>query len=251
MSRGGDGARRWKTLARTAWLPVVAVILLAGYFLMKTTRQKNTAQPPEPERVAAARKRCESRLRSVFEKAGLRWPAHEVFLRVMKRERQIELWARNGEGELFHLVEWLPVTAASGGPGPKRREGDMQVPEGFYEVDRFNPLSSFHLSLGLNYPNASDLIHADPVSPGFDIFIHGRNASVGCVALGDDGIEEIYLAALDSHVRPVRVHLFPARMDSADWPAWRDAQLAGHPEFRPLWDELAAAWERFARKRIP
>lgn len=125
----------------------------------------------------------------------------------------------------------------------------MQVPEGFYEVDRFNPLSSFHLSLGLNYPNASDRVLSDPVSPGTDIFIHGGNASIGCLALGDDGIEEVYLAAIDSRVRPIHVQLFPARMDAPDWPAWRDAQLALHPEFRPLWDELAAAWERLGRER--
>ena len=125
----------------------------------------------------------------------------------------------------------------------------MQVPEGLYEVDRFNPLSSFHLSLGLNYPNADDLLYADPAAPGSDIFIHGGCASIGCVALGDDGIEEIYLAALDSRVRPIHVQLFPARMDAADWPAWRDAQIARHPEFCPLWDSLAAAWARFERER--
>ncbi len=246
MNRRGRGARAWKLLA---WLAATAVFGCAAFFLMKHTPPPRPTPPVEPERVAAARLRCGVRLRDAFEKVGVRWPADEIFLRVMKRERQLELWARNERGESFVLVETLPVLAASGGPGPKRREGDLQVPEGFYEVVRFNPLSSFHLSLGLNYPNAYDRAHADPVAPGSDIFIHGGAASIGCVALGDDGIEEIYLAALDSRVRPVRVHLFPAKVDAPDWPAWRDAQLAEHPEFRELWDGLAAAWTRFGRER--
>ena len=242
------GARRRKI---SAWIIAFALLVLAALFLMNRMQPPKPAPLNEPERVAAARLQCEGKLRAYFGKAGVRWPAHEIFLRAMKRERQLELWARDGAGESFRLVNWLPITAASGGPGPKRREGDMQVPEGFYEVDRFNPLSNFHLSLGLNYPNASDRILGDPVSPGSDIFIHGGNASIGCLALGDDGAEEIYLAALDSRVRPIRVELFPARMDTSDWPAWRDAQLAEHPGFRPLWDELAAAWMRFGRGRRP
>lgn len=249
MSRADGGARILSILAWLAAVAFVALIAYTAFFLMKHPSPSPIAPAPpaEPERVAAARLRCGAKLRDDFTKAGVRWPADEIFLRVMKRERQIELWARNGSGESYRLVKTLPILAASGGPGPKRREGDLQVPEGFYEVDRFNPLSSFHLSLGLNYPNAYDLIHADPVAPGFDIFLHGGDASVGCVALGDDGIEDIYLAALDSRARPVRVHLFPARMDAADWLAWRDEQLAEHPEFRGLWDELAAAWARFGR----
>ena len=246
MNLGAGAARGLKILA---WTAAVALLVLAAHFLMKHTATQKPAAPAGPNRVAEARRRCGAKLRATFEAAGIRWPADEIFLRGMKRERHLELWARNGAGESFRLVKSLPITAASGGPGPKRREGDMQVPEGFYEVDQFNPLSNFHLSLGLNYPNASDRILGDPVSPGFDIFIHGGDVSIGCIALGDPGIEEIYLAALDSRARPILVHLFPARMDSADWPAWRDAQLAVHPEFRPLWDELAAAWMRFARER--
>ena len=230
-----------------AWTSGVALLLLTILLLMNRT--KISAQPAGPDRVADARRRCGAELRATFEKADVRWPAHEIFLRAMKREGELELWARGGATEKFRLVKSLRITAQSGGPGPKRREGDMQVPEGFYEVNRFNPRSNFHLSLGINYPNASDRVRGDPVAPGFDIFIHGGNVSIGCVALGDDGIEEIYLAALDSRVRPVRVQLFPARMDAPDWPAWHDAQLAAHPEFRPLWDELAAAWTRFERGR--
>ena len=229
-----------------AWM-CVGVLLLILLLLMNGS--DTSAQPTASDRVADARRSCGEKLRATFEKAGVRWPAHEIFLRVMKREGELELWARGGAGKKFVLIKNLRIAAQSGGPGPKRREGDMQVPEGFYEVDRFNPRSNFHLSLGINYPNAGDRARVDPVKPGFDIFIHGGSVSVGCVALGDPGIEEVYLAALDSRVRPIRVQFFPARMDAPDWPAWRDEQLAEHPEFRELWDALAAAWVRFGRER--
>jgi murein L,D-transpeptidase YafK len=236
-------ARGAMTRRIPAWTSAVALLL---NLLLLMNGPDISAQPAAPDRVAAARRRCGDALRATFEKAGIRWPAHEVFLRAMKREGELEMWARNGAGA-FVLVKRLRIIAQSGGPGPKRREGDMQVPEGFYEVNRFNPRSNFHLSLGINYPNASDRILGDPLKPGSDIFIHGSNVSIGCLALGDAGVEEVYLAALDSRARPVRVHLFPARMDSDDWPAWRDTQLAAHPEFRTLWDELAAEWACFAR----
>ena len=244
MSGDARGSRVWKILA---WTTAAALFVLAALFLMD--RMKTPAPPAEPDRVAAARRRCESELRAVFEKAGVRWPAGEIFLRGMKREGQLELWARDREGESFRLMRTYRVMAQSGIPGPKRREGDMQVPEGFYEVNRFNPQSAFHLSLGLNYPNASDRILGDPAKPGFDIFIHGGTASIGCLAMGDPAIEEIFLAALDSKARPIHAHIFPAKMDAPDWTEWRDAQLRPQPGLRAFWDQLAAGWDRFERER--
>ena len=237
---------------RVRWSSVLGVgarlVILWWAYRMAFPIRPIIADKPA-DRVALARERCEMELRAHFKKAGLGWPAGEIFLRGMKREGQLEMWARDREGESFRLVRTFQVMAQSGIPGPKRREGDLQVPEGFYEVDRFNPESSFHLSLGLNYPNASDRILADPVSPGFDIFIHGGNASVGCLAMGDPAIEEIFLAASDSATRPIRVHLFPARMDAADWAQWRDEQLGSLPGLQMLWGQLAEGWERFAREQ--
>ncbi len=203
------------------------------------------------DRVAAARERSSSAVRAMFAEAGVSYPAHEIFLRGFKRERELELWA-SGRGESLRRVAVYEVAALSGKPGPKRREGDGQVPEGFYEVDRFNPKSGFHLSLGLNYPNAADRILSDPRTPGYDIFIHGANVSIGCLAMGDDRIEEIYLAALDSRARPLRVHLFPARMDAPDWPEWRIQELTKNPAFSPLWEQLVEGFALFEKtKRIP
>ncbi len=209
------------------------------------------AKSEDENRVAAARKRCENSLRARFEKVGIKYPAEEVFFRAMKRESVVELWANSTKGEPLKLVATFAVTKGSGGPGPKRIQGDAQVPEGFYEVDRFNPKSLFHLSLGLNYPNTSDRILSNHERPGGDIFIHGKCVSIGCLPLGDTAIEEAYLAALDSRTRPVRVHIFPARMDAPDWPAWRDEQTKQKPALAAFWAQLARGWELFEKDRRP
>ncbi len=212
---------------------------------------KLTANPNDEDRVAAARKRCEAPLRARFEKAGAKYPAEEIFFRAMKREAVVELWANSSKGGQLKLIATFAVTRGSGGPGPKRVQGDGQVPEGFYEVDRFNPMSLFHLSLGLNFPNASDRILSNHERPGGDIFIHGNCVSIGCLPLGDEAIEEVFLAALDSRTRPVRVHIFPARMDAPDWPAWRDEQTRRKPALAPFWEQLARGWELFEKDHRP
>ena len=108
-------------------------------------------------------------------------------------ERELELWARPQKDSRFELIHTYKIEGMSGMPGPKRREGDDQVPEGFYRIDQFNPLSKFHLSMRINYPNASDRVLSDKSQPGSDIYIHGGNLSIGGIAMGDAGIEELSL----------------------------------------------------------
>jgi murein L,D-transpeptidase YafK len=135
----------------------------------------------------------------------------EILFRLIKTTAMLEVWARNRQGGAFELLHSYPLAATSGGLGPKRQSGDYQVPEGFYEIDRFNPNSWFHLSLGLNYPNAADRALGEP-NPGGDIFIHGSNVSIGCMPITDAGIEEVYLlavAARASGQQVIPIHIFP------------------------------------------
>ncbi len=203
----------------------------------------------EGDRVPVARARVEGILRNLFAEAGLSYPPTRVFIRAFKREREMELWSAPELGA-YRLVATYQIAGTSGGPGPKRREGDGQTPEGFYQIDRYNPKSNFHLSMGLNYPNASDRILSDPVKPGYDIFIHGRASSIGCMAVGDDRVEELFIAAVDALERPVPVHVFPARMNSADWESWRDEQAAGQPELLTFWENLAEGFAIFEQRRV-
>jgi len=199
------------------------------------------------DRVGPARARVGKKIEQMCRDAGVKHPPRELFLRGFKAERQLEAWARSDDGQ-FKLVATWPVLAASGGPGPKRRQGDQQVPEGCYRVVVFNPKSNFHLSLGLDYPNASDRVRSDKKKPGDHIYIHGNEVSIGCLALGDEAIEELYVLALDTRDKPIAVHIFPARMTG---PAWESLR-AEHPAHAPLWAELAPIHDAFERiRKVP
>jgi len=142
-----------------------------------------------------ALKRKEDTLQKQFEEKNLSWPAKYIYFRSFKYDSELEVWVKNGKKEKFKLFKKYKVCALAGTLGPKRFEGDYQVPEGFYYINEFNPNSEYHLSLGLNYPNNSDKILSDAYKPGGDIFIHGSCVTVGCIPLTDPMIEEVYILA--------------------------------------------------------
>ncbi|HEX2532898.1 MAG TPA: L,D-transpeptidase family protein, partial [Chitinophagaceae bacterium] len=159
----------------------------------------------------------EDTLRRQFVKKGLPWPAKELYIRSFKYDGQLEVWVRNSRKQPFELFKTYKVCALAGTLGPKRMEGDYQVPEGFYYINEFNPRSAYHLSLGLNYPNASDRILSDSLRPGGDIYIHGSCVTVGCIPVTDEQIEELYILA--AHARNegqdfIPVHIFPIRYNN-------------------------------------
>ena len=201
----------------------------------------------EPVRVAAARKRAGPAVRAIFEKAGATYPAAALLLRAFKLEGELELWAAPERGAPYVKLKSYPVCARSGDLGPKRREGDGQVPEGFYQISQLNPWSSYHLSLRVDYPNRSDRKLGARGRLGGDIFIHGQCVTIGCLPMGDEGIEEIYLIAQDAR-RPIDVQIFPARLDAAGF-AKVSILKPGLIEF---WKPLQSAYEGFERThRLP
>ena len=166
-------------------------------------------------RVADAFKLKEDLLRREFAEKGLNWPADELYIRSFKYDGQLEVWVRSNHQKTFQLFKQYPVCKLSGVLGPKRREGDLQVPEGFYSIIELNPLSQFHLSLGLNYPNSADKINGDQQRPGGDIYIHGKCATVGCIPIQDDQIEELYVLvahAENKGQQNIPVHIFPVKL---------------------------------------
>lgn len=162
-------------------------------------------------------------LRSAAAAAGLPYPPPRLSLVGLKQERALEVWGRADSG--WKLVKSYPVVAASGGPGPKLREGDLQVPEGVYRLTRFNPMSSYHLSIRVDYPSAEDRAAARSegrTNLGGDIFIHGKAVSIGCLALGDAAIEEVYTLLADVGLGRTRLLLAPNAAPESDpgAPAW-------------------------------
>jgi len=204
-------------------------------------------------RVKEAYQDKEQSLRQLYQEKGVDFSAFSLFIRVFKYEKELELWARNNKGK-YTLINTYEVCSASGYPGPKRKMGDYQVPEGFYHIDRFNPYSSYHLSLGLNYPNASDKILSDAKSPGGDIFIHGYCASIGCMAMTNDKIKEIYIAAIEARNNgqsQIPVHIFPFRMSEEKLKLFSE-HYKDYPSLLTFWQNLQPGYDHFEKnKQLP
>lgn len=140
----------------------------------------------------------------------------ELFMRVFKEEKVVEVWLKSTGEREFKLFKTYAICASSGELGPKRQQGDGQVPEGFYTVAVFNPYSSYHLSLGINYPNASDRIIGKG-NLGGDIMIHGSCVTIGCMPLTDTYIKEVYVLCVEARnngQQTIPVHIFPTKMDT-------------------------------------
>lgn len=135
----------------------------------------------------------ESRLAPDFTRVGLRYPTHDLAILIFKNTKRLEIYARDYGP--WRYIRSYHILAASGGPGPKLHVGDHQVPEGIYHIIGLNPESHFDLSMHLNYPNAFDRMEArlhHRTNLGGDIFIHGNDRSIGCVAIGNHAIQEVF-----------------------------------------------------------
>lgn len=162
-------------------------------------------------RVTEIGKRARRHWQRHFDALGVSYPGPRVVFVAYKRERQIEVYAGPSRAAL-QLLRRVPVSAASGGPGPKLREGDRQVPEGVYEVDSLNPNSRFHVALRLDYPNSFDRMMGDRdrrTNLGGDIMIHGGDQSIGCLAVGDQVAEDLFVLAADAGIENVTVIIVP------------------------------------------
>lgn len=203
------------------------------------------------DRVAAARQSKAKVLTQLFAAARVAYPPEELYLRAFKHERELEVWA-GAQGQPLKKVKTYPFCAASGELGPKRQEGDLQVPEGFYTIDLFNPNSAYHLSIRVSYPNESDrILGKRPL--GGAIMVHGNCVSIGCIAIEDDPIEELYLLTMDSRAkmgRNVPIHIFPRRLNAAGL-----AELQKLPQateaLMAFWRGLEPGWRLFEETQRP
>lgn len=154
---------------------------------------------------------AEARLKPFFVEAKAPYPPRHITLLAIKDEKKLELWTEENNETFF--IRAYPIKAASGSGGPKLREGDRQVPEGIYKLEYLNPNSLYHLSMKINYPNNFDRAVAaqeQRTHLGGDIFIHGNAVSIGCLAMGDPAIEELFTLVVKSGTRNVNVIIAPS-----------------------------------------
>lgn len=180
---------------------------------------------------AAAR----ARLKPGFDKAGIKYPPTGVKLVAVKTERLMKVYAPDSQSS-NRLVQTYRILAASGRPGPKLREGDEQVPEGIYSIESLNPNSLYHVALRVGYPNAFDRSMAAKEGRsnlGGDIMIHGKDVSIGCLAMGDEAAEDLFVLAADTGLQNIGVIVTPVDFrtgksapNSASLPGWYDELYA-------------------------
>ncbi|MFN4122342.1 MAG: murein L,D-transpeptidase family protein [Flavobacteriales bacterium] len=204
------------------------------------------------QRVRAAYANHEAETKKELQLKNLNLSKLELAFIAYKAEDKLMLYARNRGDKKFILFKQYKICAKSGKLGPKRKQGDMQVPEGLYHIDRFNPSSLYHLSLGINYPNASDRVLANKASPGGDIFIHGECVTIGCLPMTNKVIEQIYLLAVEAKnagQKKIPMYIFPFEMNEANLKKY-SAEHQPHEEF---WKNLQKAYTFFEdhRTEIP
>lgn len=166
-------------------------------------------------RVKDAYSEKENTVKNYFLHKNLNYQGFHMFVRAFKREQVLEVWIKENAASRYELLTQYDFCSVSGNLGPKRKEGDRQIPEGIYFLNHFNPQSNFHLSLGINYPNRSDKLLGDKQMPGSAIYIHGNCVTIGCIPITDDKIKELYILAVEAvnnGQQKIPVHIFPTRL---------------------------------------
>ncbi|GGG32232.1 L,D-transpeptidase family protein [Hymenobacter glacieicola] len=229
------------------------LLLLLAAALLVALYARSSARRPEPNLSFRSAQQRFPRVRTAYDihqapthallrQHSLAAERLELFLRAFKVGRRLEVWGRNHDEGQFVLLRTFRLAGTSGSLGPKRQAGDGQVPEGFYTINRFNPASKYHLSLGLDYPNAADTYRSGSLDPGQDIFIHGSDVTVGCLPITDAGIRELYVLAVEARAAgqaAIPVHIFPFELTADNL-----ARRMNSPHL-PFWQQLAPGYQYF------
>ena len=186
----------------------------------------------------------EPKTKLMFERKGISYPPKDMALLAFKKEQEIQLWAKD-DNHSWRMINTYPLTAYSGRLGPKLREYDRQIPEGIYRLTSFNPFSSMHLSMMINYPNSFDRLQASKEGRhhlGNNIFLHGKAFSVGCLAVGDKAIDQLFLLAYRVGLGHIKLIIAPNDLRKAKPATPQFAQPRWIPE---LYKQIAQELNHF------
>lgn len=223
---------------------IILLLITSSAFGQTTFKDQQDRYP----RVRQARVNSEHDIDSLFRAKGLDYPPEEILIIAYKKEQSVNLWARPDTCKKFIFIKEYPFTAFSGTLGPKRKQGDLQIPEGFYHINHFNPYSNFHLSMKISYPNKSDSIFGKRGSLGNEIRIHGSFVTIGCIPIGDKAMEELYIICVDTRSKgqhKIPVYVFPGKMDGQNWSGLKT--VAGPDSILlKFWSNLRTGYDIFA-----
>lgn len=233
---------------------VFACILFSLFAFTNSLNNDFKTLQLKESRVKAAYESKYSQLKSKLEQKKINPQTLNIFIRVFKKEQRLEVWAKNTKYKQYILLEDYPVCRSSGKLGPKTKQGDLQVPEGFYHVVNFNPQSNFHLSLSINYPNAHDKANSKARDLGNNICIHGNCVTIGCLPLTDELIKEVYILAVEAYnggQKQIPVHIFPAQLNKENYAVLQE-QYKNDKPLLGFWENLQTGYNYFeANKALP
>lgn len=226
---------------------ILPIICCTGIF----AQQDFLSQQKKYARVRTALAEKEQCLTENLRKNGLAADNLHILMAAYKAEKKLELYAKSKDEPVYKLIAEYDICASSGTLGPKRKQGDIQVPEGFYAIDRFNPASNFYLSLGIDYPNRSDGKRSKAASLGGDIFIHGSCVTIGCLPMTDDKIKEIYLYAVfarNNGQNDIPVYIFPFRMTDANFQTYKNRYIRNQ-KLIDFWTNMKTGCDKFISEK--
>ena len=238
-----------KTIMKQSFVIILLSTMLFTCETIEVVTFKDKQQ--KHPRVRTAKSEKDSILRKRFADLELIYPPEKLFFRVFKQEKVLEVWTSSASPPNYIKVHEYPICRTSGKLGPKRQEGDLQIPEGFYHIDRFNPKSNFYLSLGINYPNRSDQILGKKGNLGGDIFLHGGCVTIGCIPITDAYIKELYwlsVQAKSNGQAKIPVHIFPTRLDNDTMEQLKKTSEY-HAALIKFWENLQIGFQWFETHR--
>lgn len=233
---------------------ILAVVFICSIFFLSAQTGHSSFREDQKKnsRVKTAYLEKESAVIKRLKENAIDISEVKIFIRIFKKEAMLEVWAANKNEAVFSLFKTYNICSSSGEPGPKRKAGDGQVPEGFYFIETFNPYSNFYLSLKVSYPNQSDKILTSSKNPGGDIFIHGNCVTIGCMPLTDDKIKEVYLLAIEARNAgqlKIPVHIFPCRMDFGGM-KYLEKEFSTQHSLLSFWRNLEEGFYYFEKEKI-
>jgi murein L,D-transpeptidase YafK len=199
------------------------------------------------ERVKIAYKESGNLVTAELKKQNIQQDKLNILLMAYKEEQLLDIYAKNKSDNTYKKILSYTICARSGELGPKRKQGDNQVPEGFYHIDRYNPASFFYLSLGINYPNQSDRKKSNAKNLGGDIFIHGECVTIGCLPMTNDMIKEIYIYAIQARENgqlKIPVYIFPYIMNAENMKRYKNIHK-NNKELIHFWSNLKTGYDTF------
>ena len=237
-----------RALHKTLFITFVlcfAAPLLSGC-ITSGTSHKQASIPGYNKQLEKIRKKNFSVLRTEMVMRAMSMD-NPMYIRAFKSEMKLELWVKNSYRNEFELFRTYDVCSKSGALGPKVKEGDLQTPEGFYDVtrERLNPNSKYFLSFNIGYPNQYDRANK---RTGSALMIHGECVSKGCLAMTNKSIAEIYLIIEQNFKyghKSIPVHIFPFRMTDQNMAARR------YSNWHHFWKDIKQGYDYFEKNRVP